>query len=203
MWRLVFCLFLAASTAFSGSPSVSGSHFRITVVFDFESPCPETTVDELKHEVTALFGDASIDVDFKPLADLDRYPQFQKVVSVKFLGECRMDRMPRGLERQGPLGLSHVSDGAVLPFAEIRCDRVRDLVWSTMVNGDSHRDLLLGRALGRVVAHELYHMLLKTQRHGKGPAQAMLNGAQLICSKLKFGDQDLTKLRLSPHSAGD
>jgi hypothetical protein len=31
----------------------------------------------------------------------------------------------------------------------------------------AQRDLLLGRALGRVVAHELYHIVAQTARHGR------------------------------------
>ncbi len=192
MRYLVVCALLAASTAFSASRT------EVTVVLTFEPGHSEAVVGELKHELTGLFEESGLDLDLKLVGDLGPYPQFRRVVMVRFQGTCRMDRMPRVLERQGSLGFSHVIDGELLPFIEIRCDLVRDLVRSAIVNDNPERDLLLGRALGRVVAHELYHVLVRTCKHGHGPAQPMLSGAQLISSRMAFDSADLEKLRALP-----
>jgi hypothetical protein len=57
-------------------------------------------------------------------------------------------------------------------------------------------DLLLGRALGRVLAHEVYHILAKTTGHGRaGVAKSALSGRQLIADRIAFDEHDLRKLR--------
>jgi hypothetical protein len=192
MRYLAAFVFLAASTAFSAPQS------NVTLILKFEGTSSDHAIGELKQELFRLFRESGIHLDVRLATGLGAYPQFEKVVSVSFRGSCQMDRFPRALERQGSLAFSHVTDGEVLPYIEVHCDLVRDLVRSAIVHDDAGRDLLLGRALGRVVAHELYHVLAKTRQHGHGPARAMLSGAELICDRLAFDSADLDKLRSRP-----
>ena len=55
-----------------------------------------------------------------------------------------------------------------------------------MWGGDYARaDLLFGRALARVVAHELIHMLSNSPEHGAaGVMKASLSGKELIAANL-------------------
>jgi hypothetical protein len=65
------------------------------------------------------------------------------------------------------LGVTHISDGRILPIADVLCNAVRDFVSAALRGKPVHnRDELFGRALGRVLAHELYHILLQTAEHG-------------------------------------
>jgi hypothetical protein len=58
-------------------------------------------------------------------------------------------------------------------------------------------DLLLGRALGRVVAHEVVHMLAKSSRHSKeGLEKPALSGSQLIAPDLQLRPADAERLRV-------
>jgi hypothetical protein len=70
-----------------------------------------------------------------------------------------------------------------------------------MFGGDyAQGDELLGRALGRVVAHELVHILTGSHDHGReGVAQAALSGAQLITPRLSLSPSDLERLRAEQH----
>jgi hypothetical protein len=57
-------------------------------------------------------------------------------------------------------------------------------------------DYLMGRALGRVVAHELVHILTGSRRHTKdGVAQAELSGRELIAGPMKLSPADVKRLR--------
>ncbi|HEX3992985.1 MAG TPA: hypothetical protein VHX39_17575, partial [Acetobacteraceae bacterium] len=69
----------------------------------------------------------------------------------------------------GPYARTWMADGDVLPFGEVDCARVVNSVRDAMSGGDlpNWADQLLGRALGRVVAHELVHMLTRSVRHGR------------------------------------
>jgi hypothetical protein len=90
-----------------------------------------------------------------------------------------------------------VSDGVVLPFSEVVCDQVAASVRSAMFAGDYARsDQLLGRALGRVVAHELVHILSQSPAHSKsGVEMRALSGQQLIAPSLSLGWSDLQHLQ--------
>lgn len=55
---------------------------------------------------------------------------------------------------------------------------------------------LLGRALGRVVAHEIYHALARSRYHGqRGVAKRSLTAEDLILGSLRLGDAEMTTLR--------
>jgi len=56
---------------------------------------------------------------------------------------------------------------------------------------------LLGRALGRVLAHEVVHILSKSGAHGRvGVAKTALSGSQLIAPELRLGAADLERIHV-------
>jgi len=75
-------------------------------------------------------------------------------------GDCRLDARQIRRTDSGPLAFAHASEGHILPFMEVLCDRVRATI-RPVLWGDQFRrtDELFGRALARVMAHELYHIL--------------------------------------------
>jgi hypothetical protein len=86
------------------------------------------------------------------------------------------------------LGVTHISDGRILPIADVLCNAVRDFV-SPAFRGNSlpNRDELFGRALGRVLAHELYHILLQTAEHGlSGLSRWELRSTDLLLPQVSF-----------------
>jgi hypothetical protein len=95
------------------------------------------------------------------------------------------------------LGSTHVSNGEVLPFADIRCDHLRRFVAQPLANAHAYevREEMLGRALARVIAHELFHILLRTKEHGRtGLARAGQTAAQLVAPRLNFAAEDTRRL---------
>jgi len=89
-------------------------------------------------------------------------------------------------DETGPLAWTSTVDGAPLPFGQVSCDHVRNRVLKAMWGGDFSRgDLLFGRALGRVLAHEFYHMVAKTRAHAtSGVTKPALSGPELISESL-------------------
>ena len=91
---------------------------------------------------------------------------FGPVVSVRFKGRCSL-KAPARSPAPAALGFAYSVDGEILPFVQVNCDRVGSLLGratrdSTVFQSESS----LGRAVGRVLAHELYHVLARTDRHG-------------------------------------
>jgi hypothetical protein len=86
------------------------------------------------------------------------------------------------------LGWTHVSDGQILPFTDVSCDRVREFVQSgLLLFRMEDREARYGRALGRVLAHELYHIFANTTRHGSmGVAKESYSVQDLVADDFQF-----------------
>jgi hypothetical protein len=61
---------------------------------------------------------------------------------------------------------------------------------------DSVREFVLGRALARVLAHELYHILTQSENHAdSGVAKAALSVADLMGSRFEFDSATIGLIR--------
>ncbi|MFO0281997.1 MAG: hypothetical protein ACK532_08790, partial [Acidobacteriota bacterium] len=86
----------------------------------------------------------------------------------------------------------------ILPFAEVACDRIARAVAGAMWGAErKEADRLLGRALGRVLAHELYHILGKTHEHNPDGslAKEAISAKRLISPEpIAFDIRDLNRM---------
>jgi hypothetical protein len=168
----------------------------LTIVFRFDGPYSEKSLLEMKRELGTILQCSGIQINWRAQSDVAVTDSFPNLVVVKFRGKCRMEPVPYLYDERGPLAFTYSTDGAVLPFSEIECDKVRSSLHTAMFGGDYKRsDLLFGRALARVLAHELYHVLTKTHSHaGQGVAEKSLSGAQLISERLQLNQAELDKM---------
>ncbi len=150
----------------------------------------------MQKEVESVMRSSGMKLNFKLKSELSAGETFSEVVMMSFRGKCGMDNFPIVFDERGPLAFARTVNGEVQPYGVVRCDHVRKSVRSAMWGKDySEADTLLGRALGRVVAHELYHMLGKTQDHAhEGIARKALSGKALVSDKLEFTADTLVKL---------
>jgi hypothetical protein len=168
----------------------------LSVVLDFEHKLPVPALQEMQRELQAVISESGTRLNYR-LRDEVGAESFDDVIVIKFNGQCKVDHFPIVFDERGPLAFTHTVNGEVLPFSTVYCERVRKSVRSAMWGGEfKEADVLLGRALGRVVAHELYHILGKTHGHGKdGIGQKSLSGRKLISGTLRLDPADLQKLR--------
>jgi len=184
---------LCVLQALAAPPAAGG---QVTIVFRFDGPSSNQSVQEMKREVDAIMQDSGVRVNWRNRNDLRPTESFPNLVVVTFHGKCVMEPVPFLYDERGPLAFTNTSDGDVLPFSEIACDRVRSSVRSAMWGGDFARsDLLFGRALARVLAHELYHMLAGTDSHADtGIAKRALSGSELISDQLRLNQAELNRI---------
>ena len=106
---------------------------------------------------------------------------FDRLIVVLFKGDCSTI-MPRLGAGSGPLGWTSTSEGRILPFIGIDCDRVK----ATLMASDAWPHTLipaglLGRALGNVAMHEIYHVLSDRKHHdSEGLFKASYSSADLL-----------------------
>jgi hypothetical protein len=174
-------------------PSAFGE--GITIVLDFQGPRSEQSVAEMKREFAGIMKDTAVRFDFRSRSQASQ-EALSDLVLVRFKGKCILDPVGYLYDERGPMAFTYSTDGAVQPFSEVACDKVTSAVRSAMSGGDfANADLLLGRALGRVLAHEVVHMLSKSGAHGHtGVARTALSGSQLIAPELRLEPEDVERL---------
>jgi len=197
---------LAAALLFAALPLAAQTRnpLRVpglTIVMDFQGPHSDRSVEEMKREFEHIFRDSGMALDWRMRSQLGEaaYPD---MVVVRFKGKCILEPVGYLYDERGPLAFTHSTDGRLLPFSEVACDRVTRSVRSAMWGGDFGRsDQLLGRALARVVAHEVVHILGQHPGHGKdGVTKTALTGSELIASELPISPTELHRV-FSPQSA--
>jgi len=191
MRYVIACLFSTALFA-----SHAGATTGITLLLQFDNKHSERSVTEMKREMGVIMKDTGLQLDFRSLKDFNPNEPVADLVVVKFRGSCQMEPIPMLFDERGPLAFTHSTDGEVLPFSEVACDRVRHSVEMAMTGGDRAKaDELFGRALGRVLAHELVHIVAHSQKHGThGVAKTALSGVQLIGEHLALDADDVERL---------
>jgi hypothetical protein len=192
-WVISFALGCAsgASVAPHATPA------SVTVVFQFDGPHSERSFLKMKQELGSILKDSGIQLNWRHRDQVSSSESFPNLVVVKFRGACSIDpAVPRDVE-PGPLAFTHRSDGAILPFSEVECDRVRSSLQRVIsAQGPGRADMVFGRAMARVLAHELYHVLAGTESHSsKGVAQRALSGEQLGSDQLELNPDELDHMR--------
>ena len=167
----------------------------ITIVLDFQGPRSEPSVAEMKREFAGIMKDTALRFDFRWRSQASG-EALSDLVLVRFTGKCVLDPVGYLYDERGPMAFTYSTDGVVQPFSEVACDKVTSAVRSKMAGGDfANADILLGRALGRVLAHEVVHMLSKSGAHGRtGIAKTALSGTQLITPELRLGPEDVERI---------
>jgi hypothetical protein len=87
----------------------------------------------------------------------------------------------------------------ILPFISLDCNAVNDFLASGISQVPARqRELVYGRAMARLLAHELYHFLTQTTHHTKsGIAKAKVNAAELLADHFDFDREAFARLRAS------
>jgi hypothetical protein len=169
----------------------------VTVVLDIKGSFSPVSLREMQKETAGIIGMSGIRLGWTTLDDASS-GNFKDLVVMSFLGSCIVEAAPPLYDELGPYAFTRTANGAVQPFGQVDCDHVAGSVRTAMGPGDlSRADLLMGRALGRVVAHELVHMLTKSGQHAhEGVQKSALSGKQLISASLPLSAMDIDRLKM-------
>lgn len=168
----------------------------ITIVLEFQGPKNDQSVAEMKREFEGIMKSSSLTFDWKSRAQAEN-ASFADVVVVRFKGACVLKPVPYLIDERGPMAFTYSTEGEVQPFSEVACDRLTSVVRSAMSSSDyANADQLMGRAMGRVLAHEMVHILTRSGAHAhSGIAKTALSGHQLIGPELRLEPQDIVRIR--------
>ncbi len=192
-----FTLLVLAAQLFAASRIEQNMPNPVGVYIAWDGPSSDRALDAMKQEVETLINPTGLQLHWRLLERRSSDEGFSDLVVVKLHGRCNMagiqDGSPPGPENENQvLGSTHVSEGQILPFTDVECDRIRRSI-ATLASGASPaaRESLLGRAMGRVLAHELFHIFGNTVKHGRqGVAKTSLSPRELIADRFKFDVRD-------------
>ena len=111
-------------------------------------------------------------------------------------GGASDSRVDLGVES---LASTPVSGGEILPFSTLHCDALNRVIGKSIAAAAAaSRPWLYGRAMARLAAHELYHVLSDTRGHSReGIAKARFSAADLMADRFEFESSALAKMRLA------
>jgi hypothetical protein len=186
--RCALGLLLAAGSLAAKSPAV------LTAVVIPDGSYSPVALREMEREAGGILKKSGLKLLWRLNAAAEASEGLLVVITLH--GSCAMDAKASEF-RRGRLGWSHVVNGAFLPFSELACENIRGAVQPTLHDESApRRNVLLGRAMGRVVAHELYHIVADTSKHGsEGVAQASFSPRELTTGLFELERADADAVR--------
>jgi hypothetical protein len=147
----------------------------------------------MHEELQRLLAPADIKIVWKRFEDRKAGDNFDLVAVTSFEGSCALDKPPLVTQAAVSLADTSISDGHVLPFFRIDCPRVIGML------GPQADPAALGRALARVAAHEIYHIVGQTTEHQeRGVAKAAFSTRDLTMTRFELDAWSLTRMQLRP-----
>ena len=192
-----FCLALAAAPLFGGQPGAALA--PIVLYTQFQQDAPEAVVESLQAEVRSIMAPIGLVFRWRDLTASDGRQVSVELAVINFKGRCDVAGLLPHSSNPGPLGWTHISNGTILPFADVDCSAVRAFVQKELLLARlEDRAQFFGRALGRVLAHELYHIFANTTRHGSdGVGRGFYSVQDLLSCDFQFQARESLELKNS------
>jgi hypothetical protein len=156
--------------------------------------------EELQTETGRLLAVPGLRLVWRTQRTVTNDESFDRTVVIRFIGSCAPTVCPRPVA-VGPLGFTPLCDGVLLPFIEVHCGRAAEAIAAARRFPETANPYLFGRALARITAHELYHVLSQSRDHDReGLSQARIHPADLCQASFDFCPEALKRIaeRLFP-----
>src|SRR5215831_13897463 len=107
----------------------------------------------MRGELQRLLAPAGLELVWRHLSERRTGENFDLVAVTSIAGSCAVDKPAAGAPYRAALADTSIVDGHILPFFRIDCRRL------VAALGSQDDPAILGRALARVAAHEIYHIV--------------------------------------------
>jgi hypothetical protein len=188
------CLLLFSGDCVVRSEPVVPADQPLVVYLKRGANRPGESIKTFRRELDALMRSAGYRLEWR---EAGSHPEaesaFVTVVELRGICQPASDLAARTVSpaSEFSLGSTAVSDGQVLPFSWVNCEALtRVLAPALVAQHPARRDYLYGRAIARVVAHELYHVLTNQREHSAtGLAKARFSVDELMANRFEFGSE--------------
>ena len=177
---------------------------QIVVLAAFDRSPDMAAVESMEQETARVFSGAGVTLAWRPGNQLNIMPASAPTVSVQFHGACRLEPNAISVAIDGPMGWVESQEGDIRPFIEADCDRIAAMVWQD--RGTLPLPLVVrayGRALGRVLAHELYHYVTQSAVHNQSDlVRHAMTSRDLMLPEVQFTVTEVEALRKAMSARG-
>lgn len=197
-WILALvCLF--HSEAPPGGSTLPSAALAIYLTTDPSQPA--APVETMKLELNSVLQDAGYQVIWADPRHTQEIAPVSNLIVLELRGTCGL---PPGTSHMDPavnsgssLAQTLVSPHGVTPFSWVNCANLTRMIGPALAEEPgAMRDYLYGRAMARVVAHEIYHVVMGSREHShSGVAKADFTVNNLIEEVFHFEPADLAKMR--------
>ena len=178
---------------------------KVVLYLRGEQPQDGPTVTAMKRELETQLKAGDYQIEWRSLGvsngSVDGF-----IAVIELRGTCHAPKPSATLNRVSTgasLASTAVQDGQVLPFSWIYCQTLSEMLAPALASAkSSQRDFLYGRAMGRVLAHELYHVLSNEREHENGGvAKPSFSASDVLKENFSLGETAL--LRMHSPDPGD
>jgi hypothetical protein len=190
----------------SSAQSAASTDAGLVVYLRTGGKQPAAPLTQMKRELSAIMHQAGYRVEWRSLDTVRGTDADAPLLAVLELeGVCGLSAGHSDSEPAGPssLATTTITDGQVLPFSRLNCTALTRVVSSALAkDAGAQRDYFYGRAMARVVAHELYHVLMRTTEHARsGVARSCFSTSDLLTERFEFEGATLARLRRNQDTA--
>ena len=144
----------------------------------------------MRAELQRLLAPAGFQIVWKSLAGRKTGENFDLVAVFSFEGSCALDQPVAYRFGSPSLADTSISNGHILPFFRVECPRLLGMFGMQVDRG------VLGRAIARIAAHELYHIVAQTTDHQeKGIAKASFSTRDLTADKFDLDEWSIMRMQ--------
>jgi hypothetical protein len=173
---------------------------RVGIFLDFDREPLPAAIEGMEREVGLLLAETGARFSWLMLNKDPRSQTFDDLAVLRFRGNCHMPA--RGLLTAADgvkvtLGTTEVASRLVTSYSDVECDQITACIAGLLQSScEPDRQVAFRRALGRVVAHELYHILARTKKHTQtGISRTVQSPFDLIKEHFQLDKQALLLLR--------
>jgi len=198
---------LSVSTCVCRSESLPSREKTLVVFLTSDFSVAPAASSEIKQELGHIFQAAAIHVKWQDPATDRSDSENDYAAVVRLRGSCRPPEPGPRFEHSisGPFTLasSAVANGVILPFGDIDCAALNSFLGPSLwKESDQTREFIYARAVARLIAHELYHVIGQTHDHARGGvAEPSFTVAELLSDHFEFTEPALSALHASPDVA--
>ncbi len=189
---------LALVLALGVLPAFGGNRVPpIRLYIQFQHQPPDAVLEAIQEQLEDIMVPAGMGFQWRSLTAATGSEVSVELAVIHFKGTCDVADLTPMEAYPGPLGWTHISDGEILPFSDINCDGIRLFLQRDLLRmPQADRERLYGRAIARVLAHELYHIFAKTTKHASwGIGKPAYTVQELLSNKFQFEKRQCDLLR--------
>lgn len=185
---------------FCFSVCANAQTYTLGIHRDSNQAIDSAVTHEAQQELQRLLAPAGIRVTWQNADERKTDATYEKLVVAFYDGNCSVAELPAVGFAPHTNKLADTvigSEGQLRPFFRVDCSR---LIWTLRPLLDRlnvpARNLVFGRAMARVMAHEIYHILADAAGHAEsGIAKPSFSIKDLITNRFDFSTASLDRMR--------